>query len=251
MSADSLPEWYRPYEFVPTHYRPPSSVGDAALSVFQWHNETLNIYTHLIPGLYYLWLYTVTSFGDVPWEVRLFQTVSSLGPVAMGLGSAFAHTFYIVDSGWNTFVWRVDFAGIVCVNLSHQLLDTILLYKMAGASTGLGFVLLAEVAFALRCIWEIFSGVGHHWGIQYPLLSGIPLTALNLLLSMGANAEIRHACLYSFLCTVFILIAGGIFFVGKVPERFCPGRFYYLHSHTLHHIFIIASIMAGRMATVL
>jgi len=250
MEKGALPEWYKAYEFVPTHYRAPSTVVQAARSLFQWHNETLNIYTHLVPGLYYLWLYMVDfSYVDAPWELRLFHTVSSLGPVAMGLGSAFAHTFYIVDRRWNTFVWQVDFAGIVCVNLSHQLLDTILLHKMYPWD-GLGIILLAEVAFALRCIGEIFSGVGNHWGIQYPLLSGIPLTGLNMLLSMNREWVVREACLYSFLCTVFIFVAG-IFFLGKIPERFCPGRFYYLHSHTLHHIFIICSIMAGRSANII
>jgi predicted membrane channel-forming protein YqfA (hemolysin III family) len=54
----------------------------------------------------------------------------------------------------------------------------------------------------------------------------------------------------SFNCTVFILIAGSIFFKGGFPERFWNpwGMFDHFGSHTWHHIFIVASVLAALKA---
>ena len=45
-------------------------------------------------------------------------------------------------------------------------------------------------------------------------------------------------------CSTCIFIAGGVFFLGKVPERFWnpDGLFNTLNSHVWHHIWIVIAI---------
>jgi adiponectin receptor len=247
---DSLPEWYKTQEFILTSYRPQSTVYNSFWSIFQWHNETLSIHTHLLAGIYYLFLYMNDSTDTrlMSWEHFFLWIISHLGPTAMAFSSAFAHTFHIVDSRWSMVVWRIDFAGIIFVNLSHYALDALLLTKIL--EVDLLPYLLVHILFAGGCLWDISTGVGHHWGIHYPLIS-LPFTGLNLLLALrGTTPQLYTACMYSCLCSIYMIVAA-TFFIGKVPERFFAG-FDLMGSHTFHHLFILASITAGRNgATVL
>ncbi|KAI6667927.1 hypothetical protein NL676_007098 [Syzygium grande] len=65
VSFRELPEYTKDSEFILRHYRANRPLPEAALSLFRWHNETLNVWTHLIGFLVFLGL-TVANFVDVP-----------------------------------------------------------------------------------------------------------------------------------------------------------------------------------------
>jgi hypothetical protein len=62
ISLSELPDWYSITcnPFVHSGYRLPASTFlQSANSIFEWHNETLNIHTHLWPGLYFFLYFCV------------------------------------------------------------------------------------------------------------------------------------------------------------------------------------------------
>ncbi|KAJ9163054.1 hypothetical protein P3X46_022769 [Hevea brasiliensis] len=60
-----LPEYMKDNEFILSYYRVSWPLKEALFSIFRWHNETLNVWTHLIGFLLFLGL-TIANVMQVP-----------------------------------------------------------------------------------------------------------------------------------------------------------------------------------------
>ncbi|XP_030468806.2 heptahelical transmembrane protein 1-like [Syzygium oleosum] len=78
-----LPEYMKDNEFILHHYRANWPLAEAALSLFRWHNETVNVWTHLIGFLVFLGL-TVANFVDVPQVADLLGLFSRSNSTSAG-----------------------------------------------------------------------------------------------------------------------------------------------------------------------
>jgi len=247
---EPIKDWYVINPFVKGGYRKPRQPIEAFWSIFEWHNETLNIYSHLLPG--FVWLYMLFScttsdyyiYSDLITKYIIQYAYFSAAFVC--LSSSFAHTFNIVDRTWSYISWNLDFTGIIVINLSHQILDSFILFKILSKSSQIFQIsLILELLFALYCINDIIKE-NKIWKILYPIISSTLLTFPTVWYSFRSNnILLKEISLYSLGCSIFIFIAGGLFFIGKIPERFCnpEGIFNNVNSHFWHHLFIVGSII--------
>lgn len=106
---EHAPEWVRDNEYILSGYRVRySSVGKALRSVFHIHNETLNIWTHLLGGIFVLFMtvYTLAYTSPHGWDrvVELRSRIDAGGapgnvtPGTAAVAAAFADAAQRLDS---------------------------------------------------------------------------------------------------------------------------------------------------------
>ena len=223
----------------------------AFLSAFEWHNDTLNIYTHLIPGI--LWMYLFFTRADNEYYMpasaaaRSVITVNYFGAGLMGITSGIAHTFSVIDSRWAAACWKLDCLGIIAVNFGHQAFDTFLLLHTWDTLYWIAFLLQAVIA--VHCaIDAITEKSGITWGLVYPAVFSTVLTLPNAAISYAIGSPLeQQMALYSVGCSAFVFVAGGVFYAGKIPERVWNpnGALNNFNSHVWHHVCIVLSILTA------
>ena len=119
---DEIPHWMRDNRHIRTGYRPQSnSYSKSAGSITQLHNETVNIWTHLIgaflAGITAMFMYSVTRprFEMATREDVMVFSCFFVGAVACLGMSATYHTLMNHSEFVATLGQRLDHIGIVCL----------------------------------------------------------------------------------------------------------------------------------------
>ncbi|XP_054163976.1 progestin and adipoQ receptor-like protein 1 [Oppia nitens] len=252
-----VPKWLAHNKYILTAYRPPyPSFWYCLKTVIRLHNETGNIFTHMIAFFIYCILFvhtmkchTFKNYKPMDGFIICLYFVSSI--TCYGLSTLF-HLFKCHSCKVFKFFAKLDYLGITLLMVSSNIVwiyytfYNVLLPKIIhmslisivgisgiivtlrdGFSDGnlqviRGVVFLIKGLFAIAPIVHFCS----HSQFNDPVISQSIIKALILLLLMAA-----------------IYISGVILYMTRIPERFLPGMFdLWFHSHQLFHM---CSIVAG------
>lgn len=124
LTFDELPEWHQDNVFIRTGYRAIS--GSSRLSFASWlylHNESVNIYSHLIPaiafllGECYIHVYLSRTYTDVTvTDYLIFSFFLLTAVVCLGLSATY-HTLLNHSHKFEQIWLRLDLVGIVVLTL--------------------------------------------------------------------------------------------------------------------------------------
>ncbi|PPD79831.1 hypothetical protein GOBAR_DD23233 [Gossypium barbadense] len=81
VSYKELPEYMKDNEFIVNYYRANWPLREALFSIFRWHNETLNVWTHLFGFVLFLGL-TMANLIEVPQVLDLIAFITRSFPVS-------------------------------------------------------------------------------------------------------------------------------------------------------------------------
>jgi adiponectin receptor len=124
LSYHEIPEWYQDNEFICHGYRPVSNSTHACFaSLFSLHNETVNIYSHLIPGILFLvaeglvYWHLHTKYPNATISDHLIFAFFLLTAVICLVTSATYHTLTNHSKNVSNLWLRLDFVGIIILTL--------------------------------------------------------------------------------------------------------------------------------------
>jgi adiponectin receptor len=252
-----VPSWYAHNAFILTGYRPVTkSIPLCIRSLSYLHNETVNIYSHLIPGIIVLLTsysfdrYFSARFPEATWadEVvfRIFLTTSV---ICFGTSAAY-HTLICHSEIYASLWVRLDYVAIIM-----QIIGSFI--------PGIYFGFYCEPRLQ-KLYWSMIVTLGTLTAttVINPSLQGPRWKILRLstfvATGFSAFAPILHGALlfpydqfdkqtglrYYYLEGILLLIGVG-FYATHFPESCRPKRYdIWGASHQVFHIFIVLSAMA-------
>ena len=259
-SVDSVEQWGQaPY--ILRGYRVGLSVKETFLSMFVLHNETLNVWTHLIGCLYFAG--ALAMRGAVPediavaeqptWPIAIFMITAAL---CMGI-SAFFHLLLNYNYKLNQITSKLDYAGISLLVMGSFF--PLLQYGFCNDQTrmlyltGLSFLTCFMLTFAAYDYEnKIFGGNRVAW-YRFRNFSFFCQGVYGIF--PFGHQIINHCTGYNpmYVASFFWCLAMGTFYVGgmfvmmkRYPESLSSrGRFdFFLSSHQIWHccVFVAALI---------
>ncbi|KAF2109769.1 hemolysin-III related-domain-containing protein [Lophiotrema nucula] len=125
ITFDELPKWYQDNPHLETSYRPVSESYQACIySLTYLHNETVNIYTHLLPAIVLalalptLQINISSIYAHAPWMDRFMLTLTPMAALATLSLSSTYHTLMNHSPFISASCLLADFTGILLLILA-------------------------------------------------------------------------------------------------------------------------------------
>ncbi|KAL5355909.1 hemolysin-III channel protein Izh2 [Aspergillus floccosus] len=253
LNNHEVPLWYAQNGYILTSYRPVTPSARLCLqSLAYLHNETVNIYSHLVPAVvallanYLLTEYFASRFPHASWRDQLvFHIYLTTSVMCFGVSSAY-HTL-LCHSALFADLWaRLDYAAITV-----QILGSFI------SGIYIGFYCEPHLQ---RTYWSMISLLSllTAYVVLHPRLQDMRWRSLRLFMfvatGFSAFAPIVHAALvfpyaqldqqaglrYYYL-EGLVLLTGVVFYATRFPESWVPKRFDILgSSHQIFHLMVVA-----------
>ena len=234
-------------------YRPKYDTIDTLKSVFEIHNETINIWTSLLPLIYIFIQFFqkvditklfIDNFFEKHQFILIFGNISGLSAT---IASTWTHTFHTSDIKFR-YPWMVDFIGIsnalflAGVASIWYVFDEITIVKYL-------YLLTTSIIYYKNIRKGITNHIKHCDDVRsYPIVN-FPEFRKTFCMTIiyGWIIPWTYGYLYGneFESKVFAnlfyaplsLIIGAFFLITQLPEKLYPGRFDIIgQSHQLWHI---------------
>ncbi|KAI1385588.1 mPR-like GPCR protein [Hypoxylon trugodes] len=249
LSYSEIPEWYQDNPYIRRGYRPVlQSVRACFASWMYIHNETMNIYTHLIPaaallvtGLAYVFArLQQRSSGDAGVVAALLLSAVA----CLGLSSAY-HTLMCHSRQVEALWLRFDFVGIILLILGSfvsgiyvgfwcETLERKIYWSMSGSLAAASIVIVVAPIFqgprwrTLRLLTFVCTGLS---GLA-PIIHGICM--------FGFRQMMKQSGLAYYLAEGGLFLLGAVVYGTRFPESVKPGTFdIFGSSHQIFHVLVV------------
>ena len=113
ISYENLPKWAQDNPFIHDYYRQIyPSYFYCFKSIFHMHNETVNIWSHLVPSLFFILKILFVFSGQFVFSDKVMFSVYYVSALTMFTCSWLFHTVFVHSEGSCCFFAKFDYAGI-------------------------------------------------------------------------------------------------------------------------------------------
>ncbi|KAI7859989.1 hemolysin-III related-domain-containing protein [Circinella umbellata] len=251
-----LPKEWQENEYVLSGYRFYASHRDCLRSIFMLHNETLNIWSHLIGFIFFSFLSVSVfnhHFPEAPTSDRAIFATFCIAALKCLFCSSIYHTF-ICHHKIKGFAATLDYIGIAFLIAASVLVTEYYGFYCSPIP---------------RTRYMVFTGFVSSFGVILPFLKSwdtkefrpIRITVF-LSLAFSSIVPVLHlvylhgfwstwAFLENVMISVSMYLLGVLFYANRWPEKKFPGKFDYLGmtSHAIWHVFVCFGIYFHYMAS--
>ncbi|KAK4553671.1 hypothetical protein LTR86_009169 [Recurvomyces mirabilis] len=262
MTYEEIQEWSRDNEFIRTGYRPEKpDYMDILLSLTYVHNETCNIYTHLIgailvwPVAYiYMRILPEPQYDNVlPADYVMFIIFFFSCEFCL-LSSAIYHLMQPHSHEVEQFWHRMDLTGIAVI-IAGTFIAAIyyfficqptfqIIHWVVTTVSGSACVALISIPKFRTLRWRTLRVVAFFlFGLSafVPLLHGVGLH--------GSDYMFNYMGMKWYLIELSLYALGTLIYATRPPERFAPGKFDIIGtSHQIFHCLILAAMWVNCLA---
>ncbi|KAF3059673.1 ADIPOR-like receptor SPBC12C2.09c [Daldinia childiae] len=246
---DEIPDWYQDNPYVRRGYRPVSNSARVCFGSWLYlHNETVNIFTHLVPaiallisGLAYLVSHLQHRSGD---DAGVVAVLLLSATACLSLSSTY-HTLMCHSREVEALWLRLDFVGIILLILGSlisgvyvgfwcETLERKIYWSMIGSLSAISIIIVLAPTFQgpkwrnLRLLTFVCTGLS---GLA-PIIHGIVM--------FGFAQMMRQSGLPYYLAEGGLFLIGAIIYATRFPESISPGFFdIYGSSHQIFHVLVV------------
>ena len=264
VSGDPALAYLADSDYILTGYRHRPGCCAALGSFFTLHNETANIWTHLLGAGVVCRLMWCVAFapasvgltagaGCTPapvWPVLTFLC----GAALCLLLSVLYHGLFTASAAWDALLNKLDYIGISALIFTSNVPPMYYAFSQRHPATGLGYIgfslLVNAVAGVMGTVPFFRASAWRHLGALAYIVCGatgaIPLLHF-MWLSSGAGSAGEWALAWQLFWRTLLMgaqyIVGAALFGLRIPERFSPGSFDFFPSHAFFHILVVTAVL--------
>lgn len=251
---EQLPKFLADNEFIRKGYRVHFSFRLCLISLFKHHNETLNVWTHLVGTLMFFCLMILTYVKLLPTLAKrapqstdyAIFAVFFFGAHAQMFFSTIYHLFSAHSANVAKWLARLDYMGICLMIVGsyypplYYLLrachpDLMRIHLSAISLLGVIGVIVVTMPKLQGPRFRVFRAV---FFVLFGLYIVIPMPHIVYLMGFAYIWPIT----WRLAVMGLLYVSGAGFYASRCPERCCPGKFDFgWYSHPIWHLFVIAA----------
>ena len=248
ISYSDLPEWMKDNDCIIDHYRPQmSTAGSCLKSIFAFHTETMNIWTHLVGAAIFvlmaIYLYA-SNYQSMSWSDVLVFGVYFVSIISCLLFSSIYHIFTCHSKHIAQLCKRFDYCGISLLITGSFISWTYYAFytDVTSKAIYLTIVTLIGLIIAVISLMEKFGSSEFRFCraltyLVFGISAGLPVIHYYFF-----STDYVHISITSMLLFAFYYIIGALIYAFRIPEKYFPGRFDIMfHSHQIFHVFVVVA----------
>ena len=220
---EKAPHYLQTNQYIKSGYRVEQGLVQCCSSIFEWHCETLNIWTQIISGSLFL-AELGMGWSKDPWLIRIYIIII----VASFSVSAMAHIFSPFDERTKYILFRLDYlmiyiCGVMGGFVGYEYLDHGLSQSTTNILKASGMGMIVPIFWLRSQTDELYRTVR--------VLSLVGPTGLVFI------PQIYHFGFVIATIEIIPFVLGGVLYFFRLPESLAPGNFdIFGHSQQWLHI---------------
>ncbi|KAK9687414.1 hypothetical protein K7432_014799 [Basidiobolus ranarum] len=254
LKFSELPKWMEDNNYILSGYRAPTnSYWISIKSLLYIHNETGNVYSHLLGAVLFLvaaiftTLNVLSQFETTQWADFIVMYIFIAGAIACLCCSTLFHLFHCHSEDvavlWN----RCDYLGIVFLIVGSYFPAIYYAFYCSRVwkTIYLAFIVAFGAATAVMSIAKKFGAPEYRW-IRTSLFLAMGLSGLwpfgHAIWANGWAIAVQKLSLKWFGSMGLTYVCGALIYASRVPEKWFPGKFDYIgHSHQIFHVCVVVA----------